>query len=99
MYKKVCTPIVQYKKRNYNEYFIYDITIVNHKNHSINLYHALPNEEMIFETINSATAFVEKILSNNGFRAKITGHDGKINWLNIQWINIGINKIEIYGKN
>lgn len=98
MYKKVCTPIVQYYKRKYDEISVFNITVVNHKNHTLNLYHGEYPNELVFSNFNEAIACIEKILSNNGFRAKTIGHDGGINWLNIQWINMDNQSVEIYGK-
>lgn len=95
MYKKVCTPIVQYKRKADDYYDIYDISIVNHKNEKINLFHASENENAInFPSIKSSYGFIKKLLSMYGYRLVIVN-----NYMyNIQWINLDNYKTENYKR-
>ena len=96
-YKRLCTPIVQYRKTRCG-IEIYDITATTPNTYyKKNFYHSSPEECMILPTIYEAIFFVNKICNNNGHRTKIYSNDFNSKWYNIIFINLDTNQDERYG--
>ena len=91
MYKKICTPIVQYKPKQ-DGIDIYDISIVNHKDIRINLFHSPDRENsMDFPTIHESYGFIKAVLNSAGYKPKLIN-----NKYNIQWVNLDNYRIETH---
>lgn len=89
MYKRICTPIVQYKYDDRIGWCVYDISIVTHKNKTLNIYHYSADDDFLcFETKKEAFVFIINLISMNGYRPKILSKDFNTTWYNIQWIDL-----------
>ena len=101
-YKRICTPLVSYKNDDRIGIKLYDISVVNRKGISINLYHSISDEDcMTFEDKDEAIPFINQVLKNHDYRAKITvaeftKHDRTF-WYNIQWIDLDNYNVRFYG--